>query len=64
MNNGVLYALQNPLSYKGNKTNMMVNLWNHHKTEFEEMTKKIEVQQKENVATSSGETPQPSQHTI
>jgi len=43
---------------------MMVHLQNHHKTEFEEVTKKIVVQEKEKATTSSGATLQPGQHTI
>ena len=44
--------------------NMMAHLQNHHKTEFEEVAKKIEVQEKEKVTTSSGATLQPGQRTI
>ena len=42
---------------------MMVHLQNHHKTEFEEVTKKI-VQEKKKATTSSGATVQPGQRTI
>jgi len=55
---------KNPLSYKGNTMNMMVHLRNHCKTEFEEVTKKIEAQEKEKATTSSGATLQPGQCTI
>jgi len=55
---------KNPLSYKGNTTNMMVHLRNHHKAEFEEVTQKIEAQEKEKATTSSEAALQPGQRTI
>ena len=45
---------KNHLSYKGNTTNLMVHLQYHHRAEFEEVRKKVEVQEKEKATSSSG----------